>query len=228
MELEVMAFRGQPGDRTNPLSASTPDPSQRVSHIDPLANVTKRQAFVHWTGIKSFGPHPQNRKGGKVPVQKHLDQFHGELIALGGTIGTGFLIGSGQALYTAGPISVLIAFAWTGLAAYLSVFSLGELCAAMPVKGAFVVFSGRFIDQAWGAAIGWMYALQWLVVLPLELIAASLTLQFWAGSAGIPPFAWIFLFLGVIVWINLYGIRGYGNFEAGLSITKIIAIVGFL
>jgi len=115
-----MAHRDRPEEKVDPLPPSTPDPLQRMADNDPFKDATKWQAFIHWTSIKSFGPHPENKKGGKFPVQKHLHQFHGEVIALGGTIGTGFLVGSGQALSTAGPISVLIAFAWVGLAAYLS------------------------------------------------------------------------------------------------------------
>lgn len=119
-----------------------------------------------------MGPHSQNGLN-KIPVLKHLNEFHGQMIALGAAIGTGFLIGSGQALRVAGPVSALLAFAYVGLTAYLSIYALGELSSAMPIQGAFIVFSGRFLDQAWGAAIGWNYGLQWLFVFPLELIAAS-------------------------------------------------------
>lgn len=186
----------------------------------------KWEAFVYLMGLRSFGPHSQN--GLNIPMRRHLSEFHVQLMGLGAAIGTGFLIGSGQALRVAGPVSALLAFAYVGLTAYLSIYALGELSTAMPVKGAFIVFSGRFLDQAWGAAIGWNYGLQWLFVFPLELIAASITLQYWTGSDQAPASVYILGFLAFIVFIHLFGIRGFGNFEAGLSVIKIVAIVGFL
>jgi amino acid permease len=34
----------------------------------------------------------------------------------------------------------------------------------------------RFIDPAWGFAMGWNYAMNWLVVLPFELTTAGITI----------------------------------------------------
>ena len=51
--------------------------------------------------------------------------------------------------------------------------------ALYPVAGAFFNYSVRFIDPAWGFAMGWNYAMNWLVVLPFELTAAGVTISFW-------------------------------------------------
>ena len=55
--------------------------------------------------------------------------------------------------------------------------SLGELAVTFPVSGAFVTYNSRFIDPSWGFAMAWNYAMQWLVVLPLELVAAAMTVE---------------------------------------------------
>ncbi|KAK9246928.1 amino acid permease-domain-containing protein [Lipomyces tetrasporus] len=55
---------------------------------------------------------------------------------------------------------------------YVVVHALGELAVVFPVAGSFATYSTRFIDPAWGFAMGWNYAMQWLVVFPLELVAA--------------------------------------------------------
>jgi amino acid transporter len=52
---------------------------------------------------------------------------------------------------------------------------------------------------------GWNYALQWLVVLPLEIVAATLTIQFWNDK--INPNAWVAIFLVAIISINLFGVK---------------------
>jgi yeast amino acid transporter len=69
---------------------------------------------------------------------------------------------------------------------------------------------------------------QWLVVLPLELVAASITLQFWPGAADINSAAFVTIFLVVIVCINFFGVRGYGEAEFVFAIIKVTAVVGFI
>ena len=72
------------------------------------------------------------------------------------------------------------------------------------------------------------YALSWLVTLPLEITAASITLQFWSGARAVNPAAFVIIFWVVIVLINFFGVRGYGEAEFVFSIIKVIAIIGFI
>ena len=57
--------------------------------------------------------------------------------------------------------------------------------------------------------MGWNYAISWLVTLPIELVAAGITIQFWSNS--IDSGIWIALFLVVVTAINCFGVRGYGE-----------------
>jgi len=88
------------------------------------------------------------------------------------------------------------------------------------------VFSSRFIDPAWGFAMGWNYAMQWMAILPFELNAAGLTLSFW--NPTIPTAAFTAIFWFVIVLINLIGVRGYGEAEFLFSSIKVLAVIGFI
>lgn len=72
------------------------------------------------------------------------------------------------------------------------------------------------------------YALSWLVTLPLEIVAASITVGYWPGSRNVNPAAWVTIFLAVIISINLFGVRGYGEAEFVFSIIKVIAVIGFM
>src|SRR5271169_752579 len=74
--------------------------------------------------------------------------------------------------------------------------------------------------------MGWNYAMGWLVVLPLELTAAGITVQYW--NSGINVGVFITIFLVVIVAINFAGVRGYGEAEFVFSIIKVIAVIGFI
>lgn len=104
-----------------------------------------------------------------------------------------------------------------------------------PVNGSFYNYSIRFIDPAWGFAMGWNYALNWLVVLPFELTAASITISFWTAdpSSGDVPSKynvgiWITLFLLAVTVINICGVKGYGEVEFALGCIKVAAIIGFI
>jgi amino acid transporter len=70
------------------------------------------------------------------------------------------------------------------------------------------------------------YALQWLIVLPLEIVAASLVLTYW--NPNIVKAGYVTLFLFIIISINLFGVRGYGEAEFIFAIIKVIAVIGFM
>ena len=60
-----------------------------------------------------------------------------------------------------------------------------------------------------GFAVGWDYAIGWLIILPFELTAASLTIKYWSETlnSGI----WVAVFLVVLTAIQFFGVRGYGE-----------------
>ncbi|MCJ1478003.1 glyceraldehyde-3-phosphate dehydrogenase 1 [Lambiella insularis] len=109
---------------------------------------------------------------------------------------------------------------------FCTVHALGELAVAFPVAGSFSAYSTRFLDPAWGFAMGWNYALQWLVVLPLEVVAASITIDYWGSP--ISNAVWVTIFLVLIIAINLFGVKGYAEAEFVFAIVKVIAVVGFI
>ncbi|KAK1600014.1 amino acid permease [Colletotrichum navitas] len=159
-------------------------------------------------------------------LSRKLKGRHLQMIAIGGSIGTGLFVASGQALEVGGPASLLIAFSLVGAMLYCTCQALGELAVAFPVAGSFSAYSTRFLDPSWGFAMGWNYALQWLTVLPLEIIAASITITFW--DPNITKAIFVTIFLTGIIAINLFGVKGYGEAEFIFSIIKIIAVIGFI
>jgi amino acid transporter len=125
--------------------------------------------------------------------------------------------------------------------------ALGEMAVLFPVAGSFSAYSTRFLDPAWGFAMGWVswrtlpkeisfhrlttcqnYAMQWLVVLPLEIIAASITINFWDVKGEYDHAIFVAVFLFVIVLINMFGVKGYGEAEFFFSIVKVIAVIGYM
>lgn len=191
---------------------------------DPHAHVTAK-GMVGADG-KVFDSEGAARATAESPLARKLKGRHLQMIAIGGSIGTGLFVGSGRALATGGPASLLIAFGLIGAMLYCTVHALGEMAVLFPVAGSFSAYSTRFLDPAWGFAMGWNYAMQWLVVLPLEIVAASITVNYWNSSVS--NAVWVTIFLLMIIAINFFGVRGYGEAEFVFSIIKIIAVIGFI
>jgi amino acid transporter len=63
--------------------------------------------------------------------------------------------------------------------------------------------------------MGWDYALNWLVILPFEITAAGITIQFWRTDLNIG--IWVAVFLVVLSAIQIFGVRGYGEGELSAS-----------
>lgn len=162
----------------------------------------------------------------KSPLQRKLKSRNISMIAIGSSIGSALFVGSGSALNTGGPAGILIAWSITGFAIFTTMQSLGELSVAFPVSGGFNLYASRFIDPSVGFAVAWNYFIQFLVLLPLELVSSSITMQFW--NSNINPDIWVLIFYVVVCSINMFGVRAYGEAEFVFSVIKVIAVIGFI
>ena len=79
-------------------------------------------------------------------------------LQIAGTLGTGLFLGSGESLQGAGPLGALIAYAFVGTAAYASLCAVGEMTSHAPISGTFPHFGARWVDPAFGFALGYARA----------------------------------------------------------------------
>ncbi|KAN0063056.1 hypothetical protein ACQY0O_004219 [Thecaphora frezii] len=175
---------------------------------------------------ESIGVNPSGAENSGL--KRGLHGRHVQFIALGGSIGTGLFIGSGGVLANGGPGFMMVDFILIGCMLLTVVFALGELATVLPVAGSFSAYSTRFIDPAVGFAMAYNYWLQWLIILPLELVAASIVITFWDPQELVPRGVWVTVFLVAICIINFFGVRGYGEFEFFGSLIKVLAVIGFI
>ncbi|KAK4106457.1 amino-acid permease inda1 [Parathielavia hyrcaniae] len=159
-------------------------------------------------------------------LKKDLKNRHMQIIAIGGAIGAGLFVGSGGALSKGGPASLIIGYSVVGIMLLFTCQAMAELAVLYPVNGAFYTYVVRFVDPSWGFAVGWDYALSWLTVLPFELIAASITIEYWREDISMG--VWVTVFLVILCVIQVFGVRGYGEVEFVLSMIKIAACLGFI
>jgi amino acid transporter len=70
--------------------------------------------------------------------------------------------------------------------------------------------------------------MQWLVVLPIEIMSASITIDYWDTTRRYDHAIFVTIFLIVIISINLFGIKGYGEAEFCFSLVKVVAVIGYM
>lgn len=121
---------------------------------------------------------------------------------------------------------MLIGYAIISSMIYFVIDAAGEMAVAYgDLPGGYNAYPAKFIDQSFGFAVAWNYCFQWLTVLSLELVTASMTIKFWTNVNSdifIGPF--YLLTLG----ISVFGAKGYGHAEMFFNITKIVTIAGFI
>ncbi|MFL6554534.1 MAG: amino acid permease, partial [Bacillus sp. (in: firmicutes)] len=133
------------------------------------------------------------------------------MIAIGGSIGTGLFLATGASIQTAGPGGALIAYGAIGIMVYFLMTSLGEMATLMPVSGSFSTYGSRFVDPAFGFALGWNYWFNWAITLAVEIAASAIIMKFWFPD--VPSIVWSALFLGLIFLLNALSVKSYGESE---------------
>ncbi|KAI0114441.1 amino acid permease/ SLC12A domain-containing protein [Nemania sp. FL0031] len=104
--------------------------------------------------------------------------------------------------------------------------NLGELSTNFPDKGSFYEFSVRFISPSWGFAMGWNYVMNFVFVVPFEIIVMVMCARFWNPDISALYLVPIFIF-GLIVIYSL-GARWFAEAENIFGILKIVVVTIFV
>lgn len=67
-----------------------------------------------------------------------------------------------------------------------------------------------------------------IIVLPAELSAAAVLINYWISATRVSNAAWISICLVVVIVINLFGARAYGEAEFWFASIKVITITGLI
>ncbi|ENU98127.1 amino acid permease [Acinetobacter variabilis] len=161
-----------------------------------------------------------------VQLQRKLGARHLNMIAIGGSIGTGLFLASGATIASAGPGGALLAHALIGVMIYFLMTSLGELATHNPTSGAFFTYGTKYVEGGFGFALGWNYWYNWAITVAFELVAVQFIMKFWFPD--IPGFYWSAIFLAVIFGINALTVKGFGESEFFFSLVKVLAIIAFI
>ncbi|KAL2869212.1 amino acid permease/ SLC12A domain-containing protein [Aspergillus lucknowensis] len=160
-------------------------------------------------------------------MKRALKPRHSQMIALGGCVGTGLFVGTGASLALGGPAFLLIAFIFLSLLVYLIVTAIVEVVAYLPVGGASMSYYGtRYVSKSLGFAMGWLYVYSLGILVPYEITAGALIIDYWDSPVNVG--VWITVFIVLIIGLNLLPVEYYGESEFWFSSIKVITIIGLL
>lgn len=161
----------------------------------------------------------------QAELSRGLSSRHVQMIAIGGAIGTGLFLGSGEAIKSAGP-ALILAYAITGFFAYLMMRAVGELLLSNTKLRSFIDFVRLYLGERWEFAIGWAYWLSWASLAMADLTATGIYLRFWFPQ--LPQWVTPLLVVLILVTLNLINVRWFGELESGFASIKVFAIIALI
>lgn len=166
-----------------------------------------------------------NSKESSGQLAQGFKPRHVTMLSIAGIIGAGLFVGSGHAIAAAGP-AVLLAYLFSGMLVVLVMRMLGEMAVARPDTGSFSTYADQAIGRWAGFTIGWLYWWFWVLVIPIEALAAGHVLNQWFPQVD----AWLFALVSIILLVitNLFSVSKYGEFEFWFAMAKVVAIIGFI
>ncbi|SCU94036.1 LADA_0G06150g1_1 [Lachancea dasiensis] len=156
-------------------------------------------------------------------LQRRLERRHLQAIATGATIGVGLFLNSGKALSIGGPFGSLIGFSICASVVLATTLSFTEIATVIPIASGVSGLASRFVEDAFGFALGWTYWLTYSLTLANQIVASNYMLSYYSNesmSTGATA-GFISLFLIVIVSVNLLDVRLVGEISFGFTFLKI-------
>ncbi|KAF9513654.1 hypothetical protein BS47DRAFT_1362222 [Hydnum rufescens UP504] len=202
---------------------------------DTFAYLIKKGYSVEWQSyVKekavnsgSILPVEEEGEGGGRTLKRQLKARHIAMISIGGVIGTGLFLGTGNALKNGGPVGLLLGYITMGTICYAVMLCLGEMVSYLPIPGGHIKLAERFVNPAFSFTMGWNYWYNWVIVLPAELSAAAVLIDYWEHHK-VNDAAWITICLVVVIIINMLGAGAYGEAEFVFASIKVITITGLI
>lgn len=203
--------------RTLPLS----DPRTMDKKLDDSMSKNISGSEVHRTQSQSNGDVENLALYG---THRGLKSRHAQMLALGGTIGTGLFVGTGQALSMGGPIFLLTAYTFITIVLYGIITATTEINSYLPVRGSGIAYyATRFVSDSLGFALGWMYWYIFSITVPAEITAVSLVFEYW--NLNVNTAVWISISIAVILALNFFPVKYYGEAEFWFASIKIFGLV---
>lgn len=147
-----------------------------------------------------------------------------QLIAIGGTIGTGLFLGSGKAIQLAGP-SIIFAYLIVGMAVFFVMRALGELLLSKAGYQSFTDIAEDYLGPRAAFVTGWTYWFCWIMTAMADVIAVGVYTQYWFD---IPQWVPAVICLIVLLGLNLLTVKNFGELEFWFALIKVVTILALI
>jgi len=147
------------------------------------------------------------------------------MVAVGGSIGTGLLLGTAAAIQLAGP-AVILTFILAAFVSWSVALALGELASTHPAAGSFGVYADLYLNHWAGFVSRAGYWLAIAVSIGAEMVASATYMRFWFPH--VPALVWAFVFSAFLLAINFLSVHNYGRFEFWFAMIKVAVIAAFI
>lgn len=174
---------------------------------------------------REAAPQVSKLRGHRHAFQRDLGASQLTLLTLGGIMGSGLFLASGIAIRRSGP-AVLLVFLVAAIAMTLEIIALGEMSAADPTAGSFLVYAERVYGPGMTFIGGWVFWFSSVLTMSSEVTAASMFTQVWWPA--VPLWVWAVGYSAGIVGANFISVRGFGSIEGVMSGVKVGAVTLFL
>ena len=169
--------------------------------------------------------HVARRYAGQDAQTRDLRTPQLTLMTVGGIIGSGLFLASGQAIRDAGP-GLVVAYLIGATAMAIEMTALAEMSAADPRQGSFLVYSRRALGPGFTFVGGWIFWFSSVLNLAAEATAAATFAALWLPY--VPTWVLSSGFALAISGINFLTVKGFGEVESGMSVIKLLAIGLFI
>lgn len=158
-------------------------------------------------------------------LRRELSAGQIAMVAIGGSIGTGLLLGSGASVQIAGP-GVIVSYVIGALIAFAVTMALGEMSSLHPAAGSFGVYADQYLNHWAGFVSRYGYWFSLVIAISAELVASATYMRYWFPH--IPATAWIAGFSALLLFINLREVHDFGRFEYWFAMIKVAVITAFV
>ena len=164
---------------------------------------------------------PNNESG----LRHQLTAGQMTMVGVGGSIGTGLLLGTASAISLAGP-AVILSFVLAAFISWTVDLGLGELASTHPAAGSFGVSGDLYLNDWAGFISRAGYWLAIAVSIGAEMVASATYMRLWFPS--VTALVWVAVFSAFLLSTNLLSVHGYARFEFWFAMIKVAVIAAFI
>jgi AAT family amino acid transporter len=158
-------------------------------------------------------------------LKRQLTAGQMAMVAVGGSIGTGLLLGSGTAIKNAGP-AVIVSYVISALICWTVALAMGEMSSMHPAAGSFGVYAELYLNDWAGFVARYSYWFSVVIAIGSEVVAAGTYMQVWFPK--VPVVTWMIVFGLLLLLVNFFPVGNYGTFEYWFAFIKVLTIFLFI